>query len=110
MVNRYSNTMISRLKPTGQADGVVVANDGQGLITIDDSSQLNDKYVEGLCRDLPTPGGNTRGVLNYGVVVSEMTKANQQGMIYYIKYFKSIEHTCTHADVELTNVCALYQQ
>ena len=31
-----------------EAVGVVVDNNGQGLITIDDFAQLNEKYVEGL--------------------------------------------------------------
>ena len=32
--------------------GVFVANNGQGLIDIDDFTQLNDKSVESLCRVL----------------------------------------------------------
>ena len=39
-----------------------------------------------------------------------MADANLQGMIYYIKNFKSIGRTCTNADVELSKVCAMYHQ
>ena len=42
--------MLSQMKLTYEAVGVVVENDGQGIITIGDFSQLNDKYAEGLCQ------------------------------------------------------------
>ena len=41
--------MLSITKLIDEADGVVAANNGQGLITIDDFAQLNEKSVEGLC-------------------------------------------------------------
>ena len=44
------------------------------------------------------------------VAVSEMYEANLQGMIYYIKHFKRIGRTCTHVNVELTRVRAMYHQ
>ena len=40
--------MLSRIKLKDESVGVVVANDGQGLITIDDFAHLNEKSVEGL--------------------------------------------------------------
>ena len=40
--------MLSIMKLTDETVGVVVANDGQGIIIIDDFSQLNEKSVEGL--------------------------------------------------------------
>ena len=40
--------MLSRMRLIDEAVGVVVAKYGQGLITIDDFTQLNEKYVEGL--------------------------------------------------------------
>ena len=60
-----------------------------------------------LCEGLEELQG---GVSNPGVALSEMAEANLQGMIYYIKYFKSIGRTCTHASVELAKVCAMYHQ
>ena len=42
------NAMLSIMKLTDEALGVVVAKDGQGIIIIDDFSQLNEKSVEGL--------------------------------------------------------------
>ena len=39
-----------------------------------------------------------------------MDEANLQEMIYYIKNFKSIGCTCTHADIELSKVHAMYHQ
>ena len=47
---------------------------------------------------------------NPRVAVSDMAEANLQGMIYYIKHFKRIERTCTHADVDLSKVRAIYHQ
>ena len=90
------------MKLTEEAVAVIVANNSQGLITIDYFAHLNDKSVEGLCWVLRRPGGTTRGVFNPGVAVSEMDEANLQGMIYYINHFKRIGHTCTHADVDLS--------
>ena len=45
---------------------------------------------------------------NPGVSVSAMVEANLQSMIYYIKHFKNIGRTFTHADVELSKVRAMY--
>ena len=78
---------------TDEAVGVIFDNDGQGIITIDDFSQLNEKYVEGLCRVLRRPGGPIGGVSNPEVAVSEMAEENLQGMNYYIKHFKRIGST-----------------
>ena len=52
MATRIAKVMFSRMKLTNEAVGVVVANDGQGLITIDYFAPLNDKSVEGLYRVL----------------------------------------------------------
>ena len=90
--------------------GVVVDNDGQRIITIDYFFQLNYKYVEGLCRVLQRPGGNTGWVSNTGVALSAMTEANLQGMIYHIKNSNRIGGTCTHADVELAKFHAIYHR
>ena len=37
--------------------------------------------MEGLCRVLRSPGGNTGGVSNPGVAVSAMNEANLQGVM-----------------------------
>ena len=66
--------------------------------------------MEGLCRVLINPGGTTGGVSDSGIEVSVMAEANLQGMIYYIKYFKRIGFTCTHADVDIYSVCSMYPQ
>ena len=47
---------------------------------------------------------------NPGVSVSAMTEVNLQGMIFYIKHIKRIGHTCTHIDVDLFEVRAMYCQ
>ena len=39
-----------------------------------------------------------------------MYEANLQGMIYYIKHFKTIVRTCTHTYVELSKFLAMYHQ
>ena len=93
-----------------EAVAVDVANGGQGLITTDDFSHLNDKYVEGICRVPLRPGGTRGRVSNPGVAVSKMAEANLQGIIYNIKKFKGIGCTCTHANVELSKVSAIYHQ
>ena len=85
--------MLSRMKLTDETVCVVVANYGQGLITIDDFAQLNENSLEGLCRVLRRPGGPIGGVSNPEVAVSEMAEENLQGMNYYIKHFKRIGST-----------------
>ena len=50
------------------------------------------------------------GVYNPRVAVSAMSESNLQGMIYYIKHFYRIGRTCTHANVELSKVCALHHK
>ena len=64
-----AKVMMSRMNLIEGAVAVFIANNGQGLITIDDFSQLNEKSVEGLCRVLRRPGGNFGGVYNPGVAV-----------------------------------------
>ena len=105
MVAIYMKNMLARMMLIYEAVGFVIANDGRGLILIDYFSQLNEKSVEGLFRELRRYVGATGGVSNPGVPVSAMAKANLQGIIYYIKQFNS---TCNHANVELTKFCALY--
>ena len=100
--------MLSRMNLIDEAVGVFVDNNGQGIIMIDDFAQLNEKYVEGLFRVLRSPGGTTGGVPNTGVAVSEMAEANLQRIIYYIKTFKRIGCTCTHANVDIYKVRAMY--
>ena len=95
---------------TDETVDVVVANDGQEIIMVDDLSQLNEKSVEGLYRVLQSPGGNTGDVSNPGVEVSAVPEVNLQGIIYYIKIINRIGHTCTHADVDLAKVRAMYFQ
>ena len=89
--------MLSRTKLTDEAFAVVFTKDGKRRIIIDYFSQLNDKSVEGIFRVLRKPGGTSGGVSNTGVAVSEMSEGKLQGMIYYIKHFKRIGCTCTHA-------------
>ena len=48
MYTREAKAMLSIMNLTDENVGVVLANDGQGLVTIDDFSQLNKKSVEGL--------------------------------------------------------------
>ena len=50
------------------------------------------------------------GVTNTRVAVSAIDEANLQVMIYYIKHFKRIGCTCTHANVELAKYRAIYHQ
>ena len=45
---KSAKMMSSRMKLTYEAVGVVVANNFQGIITIDDFSKLNDQSVEGI--------------------------------------------------------------
>ena len=49
MTTRSVKAMLSRMRLTDEDVGVVVANDGQELITIDDIYQFNEKSLEGLC-------------------------------------------------------------
>ena len=102
--------MLSQIKLIDEDGGVVVPKYDQGLIMIDYFAQLNEKSVEGICRVLWRPGGTTGGVSNTGFAVSSMAEANLQGIIYYIKHFKRIGHTCTHADVDIFKICAMYHQ
>ena len=44
--------MLSRINLIDEAVGIIVTNDGQGIITIDYFAQLNEKSVEGLSRVL----------------------------------------------------------
>ena len=55
MTKRSAKVMLSRMKLTYETIGVVVTNDGQGLVTIDYFTQLNEKYVEGLCWVMQRP-------------------------------------------------------
>lgn len=102
--------MLVRMGLTNEAAAVVVDAGGQGLISIDDFAQLNEKSVKGLCRSLRRPGGQTNGVVNHGVSVGQMAETNFEGMVYYIKHFKRVSRTCTYADVLLPSVRALYNQ
>ena len=110
MTTISAKARLSWMKLTDEDVGVVVANGGQGLITIDDFAQLNEKFVEDICGVLQRPGGTTGGVSNSGVAVSAIAEAKLKGMIYYIKHFKRIGRTYTHADVDITNVHAMYHQ
>ena len=69
------------MKVTDEAVGVVVANDGQGITTIDEFPQLSEKSVEGLCWVLQRHGGTIWGLSNTGVAVPKMAEANLQGVI-----------------------------
>ena len=51
-----------------------------------------------------------RAAANHGVLVSAMYKANLQGMVYYIKHFRMILHTCKHSNVELNKFQVLCHQ
>ena len=50
MNNRSAKGVLSRSKLMDEAIGVVVANYGKGIITMNYFDQLNEKYVEGLFR------------------------------------------------------------
>ena len=102
--------MLPQMKLTNKDVGVVIAKDGQGLITIDDFTQLNEKYVEGLWKVLRRPGGTTGWVTDPGVAVSTMAEADLKRMIYYIKHFKRIRRAWTYDDVELSKVREMYHQ
>ena len=110
MATRGAKVIMSRMKLTDKSVAGVVPKYGQGIITIDHFYQLNEKSVEGICRLLRRLRGTIGGVSNTGVSVSEMAEANVQGMIYYIKHFKSIGYTCAHAYVELSKARAMYHQ
>ena len=110
MTTRSAKAMLSWLNLTDESVGVIVANDGQEIIPIDDVAQLNEDSVEGLCwvpRSLEKTKG---GVYNPGVALSEITEANLQVIIYYIKNVKRIGRTCTHADVYIVKICAMYHK
>ena len=51
--------MFSIIKLTYEAVVLVVANNGQGIITIDYFAPLNEKSVESLCQVLRMTGGTT---------------------------------------------------
>ena len=110
MAANYAKTVLVQMKLIDEAAIVLVSNDGQGIILIDDIIQLNDKYVESLCRVPYRPGGTTSGSANPGVEVSATTDADLQGMVYYIKHFKRIGRTCKYSHVDLNKVHAIYQQ
>ena len=110
MATRSTKEILYWMKLTDKYVGVVVANDGQGLIKIGDFSQLNNKSVKGLCQVLQRTGGNTGVVYNPWFEVSEMAEANLQGMIYFIKNFKRVGRICTHANVDLAKVRTIYHQ
>ena len=99
IATRSAKLMLSWMNLTDEAGCLIISNDGQGLITIDDFSQLNEKFLDGLCQVLQRPGGNIEGVSNPGVSVSAIAKENLQGIIYYIKHFETIGRTCMHAYV-----------
>ena len=61
MATREAKAMLSRMKLTEEAVGVVVDKNGQGIVTNDDFTQLNEKSVEGIFRVLRRPGGTTEG-------------------------------------------------
>ena len=50
------------------------------------------------------------GADNPGVLVSSMSEANLQDLLYCIKHFNRIGHTCKHSVVEINKVHALYHQ
>ena len=45
MATKSVKAILYQMKLTDEDVGVVVANDGQGIIMIDDFYQLNEKYV-----------------------------------------------------------------
>ena len=64
MTTRTTKAMLYQMKLTDEAVGDFIANDGQGIITIDDFYKLNNKFVEGLCQVLRSPRGTTGGLSN----------------------------------------------
>ena len=62
--------MLARMNLKDKDVGATVSNDGQGLITIADFSQLNEKSVEGIFWVLRRPGGTAGGgVQSWGCVI-----------------------------------------
>ena len=97
--------MLSIMKLTDKAVGVVVSNNGQGRITIDDFAQLNEKSVEGLFRVLWRPGGTIYGVSNPRIAVSAMAEVKLQGIIYYIQISKGLgARSCTQILISLRSL------
>ena len=61
MATRNTKTMLDKMKLTDEYIGAVVVNYGQGIMTIDDYYELNEKYVEVICRVLQRPWGDAVG-------------------------------------------------
>ena len=110
MVTINVKAMLSQMTLTDESIGVFVANCFQGLITIDDFDQLNEKSVEGLCQVLRNPGGTIWVLSNNWITVSGIDEARLQGIIYYIKYFKRIGRTCMHADFDPAKFRVIYHR
>ena len=64
MTTRSAKAVLSRLNLKFEAVFVAVASDGLYLIMIDDLYQLNEKYVEVICKVLLRPGETTGGGSN----------------------------------------------
>ena len=76
MSTRNAKSMLAQMKLTDKSVGIIISNDGQGLITIDDLSQLNEKSVEGLFRVLQKPVGTTGGCPIPGMQCQRWLKRN----------------------------------
>ena len=94
MSTRSVKAMLSTMKLTDEAVGVVVANNGQGIITIDNFAQLNKKYVKGLFPVLQRSRGTTGGrggVQSWGCSVSNDRSEPKRYDILY-QTFQKIGH------------------
>ena len=82
MAANYAKTVLVQMKLIDEAGSIIIANYGQGLISVDDFAHLKDKYVEGLSQVLRRTGGTTGGSANLGDAVSAMDEANLQVIVY----------------------------
>ena len=88
MATRNEKSILDRMKLIDEYVGAIVSNDVQGIIMIDNFSQLNNESVENIYRFLRRHGGTAGRVSNPRVKVSVTAESNLQVMIYYTHNFK----------------------
>ena len=110
MATRGAKAMLSILKLIDKAVGVVVADNGKGISTNWWFFPVEWEICRGCLPSTKKAWRYYWGMSNPGVSVSDMAEANLKDIIYYINHFKMIVHTCTHIDVDLSKVRAMYHQ
>lgn len=100
-----TRALLVRMGFTNNAAERVVAADGQGLVSIEDFQQMDEKTIESCMKGIRRPGGN--GV---GFPVSGMAEQNFRNMIKYVKHFQRINRTLTQADITLVKVRSFQHQ